>query len=175
MTKEDLQRFCSEDDSRKDTIGLPFSEGEWTYATDGRILLRVPRLADVPENPKAPKNVQKNIFDLNPISEQWQKVPVQLPPLYEGEKCDLCRGEGQHECECGNVHDCDRCQGTGLLPVKGKPIDIGGVHSVSHIYLHKIRDIPGIEICASTNGTPHALGLRFDGGGEGRLMGMRTE
>ncbi len=173
MTKEDLQRFCSDDDYRKDAVGVPWSEGDWTYATDGRLLLRVPRLPDVPENEKAPKNIDKNIFDLNPITGNWQKIPSPLPAFGDGEKCDECKGSGQHECRCGDQHDCGKCEGSGSLPSKSIAVEIG-CHHVAHIYLHKIRDIPGIEICQSATSKAYALGLRFDGG-DGRLMGMRVD
>ena len=58
MNRADLQRFAAgEDDLR--SIHLPWSRGEWTYATNQHILVRVPRLADVEENPQPPRSQSK--------------------------------------------------------------------------------------------------------------------
>ena len=67
LTPEDLQRFCSDDESRP-SICHPFSQEKWTYATDGRLLIRVPRLAEVPEYEDAPKMVDAQIFGTQPIT-----------------------------------------------------------------------------------------------------------
>ncbi len=170
LTADDLKRFCWPDIDRP-TIAQPFSQGSWTYATDGRMMLRVPRLAAVAEREDAPKNLDKNIFATNPISEKWQAVPVDLPDLSTNEECETCGGSGDHECHCGHNHDCGDCKGVGFRPAKAQYVQIG-IHSVSHILLHKIKDIPGIEICVSAKDGSHALGIRFAGGGEGRLMPM---
>ncbi len=151
----------------------PFSQAGWTYATDGRLLIRVPRLADVPEYEDSPKDIQKNIFDTQPISGKWQAVPADLPALTQ-EVCESCGGDGKHECSCGNIHDCDNCDGSGQVPTRAKGAQIG-FHLVSYIYLHKIKDLPDIEICESAKDDIHALGIRFDSGGEGRLIPLRKE
>ncbi len=44
----DLKPFCGDNDIRY-YLNEPFSEGEFTYATNGHILIRVPRRDDVPE------------------------------------------------------------------------------------------------------------------------------
>ena len=40
MTKEDLQKYCGD----RCTFSKPFSKGDFSYATDNHILIRVPRI-----------------------------------------------------------------------------------------------------------------------------------
>ena len=46
-----LDIFC---DPSSPGLTRPFSVGTWSYATNGHILVRVPRRDDVAENPDAP-------------------------------------------------------------------------------------------------------------------------
>ena len=45
--------------------------------------------------------------------EQWKEQNTDLFEVKED--CDECNGSGSHECECGDVHDCGFCQGTGKV------------------------------------------------------------
>jgi len=69
----DLKLFCDPNDPVRPWLGQPFSAGAWTYATDGHIAVRVPRLEDVAENPAAPAEqatpVPVNVFA---VTEQGQ-------------------------------------------------------------------------------------------------------
>jgi hypothetical protein len=56
----DLDQFCAWD---RPAILQPFSYGEWTYAADGKIMIRVPRRADVAENNEAPNAAAAAIFE----------------------------------------------------------------------------------------------------------------
>jgi hypothetical protein len=170
MTANDLKAFCSTDESCL-PIMSPWSEDQWSYATDGKLIIRVPRLADVPENKEAPNYLQKRIFDFHAISGDWQKIPTPLP--VEEVDCETCGGTGGHLCSCGNEHDCGDCQGSGRCPPKPKGIKVGW-HEVNHVLLHKLLSLPGVEICPSAKDNISALGIRFEGGGEGRLMPMMT-
>lgn len=75
----DLSHFCYTEDDRP-TIQQSWSRGDFTYATNGHVAIRVPRLRDVPENDRAP-DVEGRILsklsfdDLRPIA-----IP-RLPPL----------------------------------------------------------------------------------------------
>jgi hypothetical protein len=46
LTKEDLQRFCSTDETRPNLLE-PWSQGDFSYAADGYTIIRVPRLSNV--------------------------------------------------------------------------------------------------------------------------------
>ena len=87
LTKQDLMKFCSTDQSRV-RIGNPWSIGEYTVATNGHILIRIPRLPDVPENPKAPR-IDKGVFPKS-APEVWYSIPeFEVPKLIA---CQACLG-----------------------------------------------------------------------------------
>lgn len=164
----DLQKFCSTSSDRKN-IGQPWSDGEWTYATDGRICVRVPRRADVPENPEAPKNVSHTIFDCNPNDGKFQPLPGFTAPKMVA--CDNCGGDGKCECPaCDAQHDCGCCKGTGKVEEKLPGVKFGN-QLINPKYLVLIADLPGAMLA---NGMEKyaAVTVKFDGG-EGRLMPMR--
>jgi hypothetical protein len=47
----DLDLFC---DPERRNLAVPFSLNRHTYATNGHIIVRVPRRPDIPENKEAP-------------------------------------------------------------------------------------------------------------------------
>ena len=78
MAEIDLSHFCYTEDDRP-YLKNPWSRGDFTYATNGYVMVRVPRRADVPENDEAPdatRVLTKVKFDdLRPV------VKPVLPPL----------------------------------------------------------------------------------------------
>jgi hypothetical protein len=125
MTLEEMQRFCSSDVTRPQ-IHTPFTGGEWTYATDGRILIRVPAIPGA-RTDHFPKDYDKVVPD------GFGMEAVEFPPGWneffeervvcgdcEGsgrmKYCESCVGEGEVECECcGQMAYCNECKGTGRL------------------------------------------------------------
>lgn len=122
----DLSVFCKTD---HDMLNTPWSEGDFTYASNGLLLVRVPRRDDVAEKIEAP-NIQGTSlgagFDKTPI--EWFSVPnIEIAT----KECQKCKGTGhQYTCpECegsGEVslstdwsdygeHSCETCGGTGQL------------------------------------------------------------
>lgn len=78
----------------------PWTAGNFTYATNGWLIIRVPRLPDVLPNPAAPQGIDKSIFDENPHAPE--SLPVGgfvIPPLTGPGKCQNCRGNGTHFCD----------------------------------------------------------------------------
>lgn len=173
ITKELLQKFCHPE---RESLGQPWTAGNFTYATDGRLIVRVPRLADVLPNPAAPQGVYKIIFDDSPHAAE--SLPVGgfvIPPLAGTAKCRNCGGSGQHFCDdCDSRHDCEKCNTTGRIPEQAIRVEIFGA-SVSHLLLNAIKDLPNCRIAASALPPEQfrALAFFFDGG-EGRLMPMKT-
>lgn len=89
MNARYLKKFCSHSRSRKE-IAKPWSVGEFTVATDGKIIIRVKRLKSIPENPNAPSidrifNLSMNkiggwIF-VQRLTPMDNKVPVAVAEL----------------------------------------------------------------------------------------------
>ena len=69
----DLAKFCSRDAGRISSIGTPWTVGEWTYATDGHIAIRVPRRDDVTRSDGP--DVQR-VMDKAPAAKDMRPVPV---------------------------------------------------------------------------------------------------
>jgi len=111
----DLQKFCgSQDDDR---IGRLWSVDQWTMATNGHILIRVPRIDGVEENPKAPKVVGSFVgkcLDREPAV--WVKCPEVDGP--QSKTCALCAGSGKNFL-------CPECDGSGEVSFETQFSDYG--------------------------------------------------
>lgn len=127
-----LMAVCSKDPTRH-SIAEPFSRGLFTYATDGRVLLRVDRNYDYPENNGAPSLDPRFFkFDHHLVpEEEWVDGVTSVERKFvdcddcEGtgkvSKCPACDGKGEILCCCAScgdehTHDCGRCDGSGKLP-----------------------------------------------------------
>lgn len=92
MTIEILEKFCSKTLLGQSRTDYPWSDGNYTYATDNCLLIRVPRIQSIPENESAPK--VENIFINNPPGKDAYPIPLYNP---------------------NSVWDCNECQGTGRV------------------------------------------------------------
>lgn len=170
MTTELLQKFCSIDPTRQ-AIHQPWTRDGFTYATDGRILVRVPAMADVPENEQAP-----NADRLWPMSSTWQVTgqPVpEHPPEPFSTPCKECDGKGKWSETRGKRRvdsECTECDGTGSV-VQAQPIAFGK-HLLSDVYLRKLSLLPGVKWLHESTEENLPVRFTFDGG-EGLLMPMR--
>lgn len=196
MTAEQLQPFCSTDETRPN-IAKPFSIGDWTYATDGRIIIRVPRLAEVPDLDPI------NRIDPDRLMVEHQAGPAWLPmPAVEPAppprpctrckgvpvpQCQACRGAGEvvyefwHENSCyrrdedcpvcQGVTSCPRCDGTLTEPEQfdASPVEIGGI-LIGAPFARLLASLPGCEL--APRGEYDPCRFRFDGG-EGLVMPLR--
>ena len=118
----DLQKFCAKD-SIKYAIANPFVRGGWRYATDGRVLVRVP----APLIPSDGINrEQQPDVDTVLRGVDFTKCTESMPPLRSDSRgkdkekkcnckmCPSCDGTGGCVCpDCGNGHDCPVCDGLG--------------------------------------------------------------
>jgi hypothetical protein len=84
----------------------PFSLGDYSYATNGHILVRVSRLADVPErealNEKAARMFDG--LDFMALDAALVDIPNFSPP--DPNPCPVCEGSGK-------VSTCPECKGAG--------------------------------------------------------------
>lgn len=123
----DLDQFCSLDSPN--SISTPWSEGDFTYASNGHLLVRIPRRDDIPEKIGAPSIQGTSLgAGFHKTPGEWIAVP-KLEIIKED--CRYCKGRGkQYTCpECdgeGEVglhtdwsdygeHTCETCGGNGQL------------------------------------------------------------
>ena len=98
-----LNRFCG----LGEQIGNPFINGDYTYATNGHIIVRVPRIAAV---------VKEVMID--PTTMPWDHAtltgwrPIDSYPLPERIICARCKGTKKVVCP--------ECEGTGEAFLRGK-------------------------------------------------------
>lgn len=161
----DLKKFCGTDTWRT-YIHDPFSRGEYTYATDGAIIVRVPLVAEIGETPRTP-NPEK-IFAPMP-ADGWRTLRVALPTVAPTKECGSCYHGFEHDCpDC--TCECDECKGTGFVE-PNLSTEIGGV-IFDLKYIRMVAELPGVEVVITDGISPSFF--RFEGG-DGALMPMRSE
>lgn len=182
-----LQPFCATKNDPREWLRAPFTQGEFTFACNGHIAVRVDKCCDTP-------NVS-NIAKLFDGYETYECSPfiIRLPAPKKCQRCSNgrvrecpgCEGNGyfdyrgyDYNCqECGargtllgGDDICILCDGTGLdedRPIMYRDICIGVC------YARLILTLPNIQVAASRIIQSLALPFRFDGG-YGLLMG-RTD
>ena len=174
MKKEDLKRFCDTEGYRH-TLAEPWSTEKHTYASNGHIIIRVPRMADVPERSNAPKidgTLLGEAFEYGP--EKWYPIPKITAP--KEQECPSCKGSGEitkcHECGCElPIRDgvCSDCDGTGYI-LKHISVEVAGA-LFSDVYLYDIGRLEGAEI--APRGAMESARFRFNGG-DGLLMPRKS-
>ena len=162
LTLQQLQVFCSTDETRT-VLQVPFSDAFYTYATDRRIIVRVPLWPDVTATgPNAAKVCEHIPADWTAI--KLVKLPEPLPPI-ETEVCESCGGGEE------NKKGCDECDGKGFTN-KTTFYRLGN-RCYQPFYLHKIATLPDVVIAPDYGMYPQPLRFKFTGG-VGLLMPMRV-
>jgi hypothetical protein len=110
MMPDELKKFCADRDIRA-YLNTPFSLGEWTYACDGHICIRTPRVDAVAEV-ELPKKTLKSLSEVF-AKEFGDWVPVPVVTIRPDVVCNTCHGTLEVECDLGHMHDCEGCDGTG--------------------------------------------------------------
>lgn len=129
MSDVDLKEFCAAGEWRS-YLEQPFSIGEFTYATNGHMALRVPRRADVGSVKNAPESIA-GMFEKVEGKEAGARPLPNIPDVpmsvcrdcRGGGKvtsCRECGGEGELECDLGHDHECGDCDGRGFFPALGR-------------------------------------------------------
>jgi hypothetical protein len=151
MTREDLKPFCISTDWGRVELEEPFSHGLFSYATNGHILIRVPRLADVTSE-KGPTSDDLFVRAQSPA--EWIDVPDPGPALFD--RCDCCGGQ---------PGGCDECDWTGRFE-PFTPVRVGDQFFQAK-YLRLLRTLPGVKIGPTFE--MYAARFQFDGG-DGLIM-----
>ena len=176
----DLNQFCSRDESRP-YLTKPFSRGDWTYATNGHICVRVPRIEGVGEIKPVPGykvyETAEGFFRDIPSEGFKALPPVNLPDNSDA-PCAECDGRGSaHDCPSCQC-PCSDCDGTGHLPA-GHGISVGIGGAIYHgRYIAQLQALPGVTVSPPSKiigiSDYRAAFFRFDGG-EGILMPLRRK
>lgn len=157
MNRAELQQFAAGEDDLRYYIRLPWSRGEWSYATNGHIIVRVPRLADVDENPQAP-GAEKLFAE----TKQAEFIPVPECAMPPDVDCTYCDGTGKDPGD--RRYNCKECDHGERPSLEG--LDVGPA-SFAKRYLAMIQ---GWEI--APNGPKGAAWIR-NGEATGLLMPRR--
>lgn len=119
----DLMKFVAEPNDWRKRLSTPWSLGEYSYATNGHIGVRVPRREDVPERPDAP-DFPRILASVKPSLMQVPVPSFEAPPFKKPcpdcngfgimAPCANCDGKGEIECHsCGHENECEKCHGSG--------------------------------------------------------------
>lgn len=161
----DLKKFCS---NRNKRCAVPWSRGDYTFATNEHIIVRVPRLSDIPEKEEAPDALIL-----------WKTVlisgdPVLIPDLPSPimVRCEDCLGEPRVA-----IAECEECNGTGMVrDIQNS--EVGGMFFADQ-YLELIKELPDYKFYPVKYDFPTGGSFRvgpspftFDGG-DGLLLPVR--
>lgn len=183
----DLQQFCEKDGIRY-YLAQPFILDGNTYASNGRIIVRIPGGGADTELPRSFAAAVRKMF----AAEHTDFAP--LPTISAPKVCPDCKGTGRLEnvecADCGGIgefrhgrhdYDCLECDGTGRYGSREctscwngellQPVPVGAAHFQAR-YLRMIAALPNARMSAPAKDGPAAF--VFDGG-EGRLMPCRPE
>lgn len=172
---------------RGEWIRKPWTVGDYTHATDGRILVRVPKLDGFDATEDAVTKTAGVIAQFSDWKNAGQGMPLPAFQPRETENCKTCKGTGRAEyVECdtcggaislnGQTIKCVDCSGTGhrLKPGPGGFAAVKlGSQFTSSFYYEKLASLPGLVWFNASD----ALGpmyFRFDDG-DGLLMPLKYE
>jgi hypothetical protein len=192
----DLKKICTSICPSIYDLSAPFSDENYTYATNGFLCLRVARVPEI----TAPVPIESiKTMQFSPtIDGKWSAIPkFRLP---DTEKCTSCGGSGRvqtceecdgtgevgfenafndYEFECkscrgggvpkGDEVDCKDCDGTGAQVEGVYLVDVFD-RKVSGQSLALIYDLPGVELFSEESNQFNYF--RFDGG-VGIFMGVK--
>lgn len=138
----DLMKFCAPKWERRSSLHYPWSTPHYTYATNGKVGIRVALRSDVFPRPDAPDLERvmtnaKEATDLRPI-------PPFTAPSFE--LCGHCEGEGNVRCgECGRPHDCEWCDAKGHTG-DNTAVRLSDTVEVQGHYLNLIASLPNVRL-----------------------------
>jgi len=180
ITLDQIKSFCSTDPIRF-KLAEPFNLEEWTYATDGRIIVRIKRGLETLQTAK-----EANINPLsayNGVFTDWFKLPAfevepePVPPEPKRTICNECDGTGDCDCYCPKCDgECEECGGEGEitdLGPKPPPYPIGIIKgTVFNLrFIQKIQRLGEMEWSLGEKGM---MAFRNEDC-EGRIMAMESK
>ena len=165
-TPLDIQPFCAAGDGfRAKEFSKPFSRGDYTYATDGTIAVRVPRRADVAVSEVG--DALPGLFIGVEAIECRPLARVELPkPKVETGSCRSCEGRGrEHDCpDCQCI--CEDCNGSGIEErdtIASASVGIGKA-SISLANARRLLALSDVAIEEPSRKAGQMIRFRFAGG-----------
>lgn len=165
-------------------LAWPFLQDVYVYATDGRVLARVPA-ALVPDpgrfaagDRRVPSGLDGTLAAEGPFS----ATAVPLPEVAERETCPDCEGTGKAGTDWDADEDdpCDSCEGDGSFP-SNDSVDVGpgrlAAHFVGMLRRHGVTEVfPSVAMNRSRHQGVSGYTFRFAiGDAEGVVKGLSQE
>ena len=168
-----LTQFCERNAMRL-WLSEPFGVGEYTYASNCHILVRVPR-SEWPSY-YLPEEARPASF---PTLLEWldgSPAMAPLPAIPPGpfyEKCFMCSGSGEVDYDCcgGHIGECDECDGEGVI--EKHTFYRFGSRSFNARYLRMIQALPDAQL--AIDGPKMDAALFTFTGGRGLLMAVSED
>lgn len=125
----DLMRFCANQSDHREYLRQPWLEGDWVYATNAHVCVRVPPELSIPCEPGTSKHPKPSLMfaQFGRDEGEYRQLP-KLPLLLA---CGACHGKGIlnvrrcPDCTDGTFqhgqhwYDCQNCE--------GEPVDAGWI------------------------------------------------
>jgi len=184
ITAKDLMPFVSQDETRPAICQL-FDVDDRTVATDGRIMISVPKLEHDKETESEHLNTCRSSVRalFKDSSEYGEFKPLLKDDGTWFESCEDCDGLGKTErIQCPNcgyhigvAHpvECPSCDGKGKRQSDSRKAVKFGIHLLKPLYIDLLAGLPNVMLAAHKTDPMAPVAIKFDDGGEGRLMPMR--
>ncbi len=144
-----LESFCEKDEDTRHSLALPVCQGDYVYATDGRIVVRMPANSYSGEVSKG--RSYPAVEDLG-----WDKEVVRWEPVPEPQPCDYCNSRRTIPSHDRNIQ----------VPCRECLVQIQDTSLAWHLVEPLTRFGTGLEVGLEigTAGPMSAVHFRFDGG-----------
>ena len=155
----DLKPFCHYGRGRLE-LSRPWTAGNFTYASDGRVAIRTRVYVGVqPLNDGPHARIDKWLCEADGAT--VVPLPTVQIPIAERTDCEKCNGSGfEHECPDCRC-ECRECDGRGFEEQQ-VAVKWGGDHILAATW-QRIAALPSARIANAKNSNEHFL-FRFDGG-----------
>lgn len=166
----DLAAFCN---AVVPSCAAPWSDGGYTYATDGAVLLRMKARANTPAaNHPATGTANAALASYPaPDARRFEPLPPSITPATALIPCPECHGSGAVLSDKNKPIFCQNCLGE-KTTWDTRPVQIGNQLFAAH-YLARLSNLPGVLIATLNGHSPCPLRIAFDDG-EGLLMPRRA-
>ncbi len=145
----DLLPFCLRYSSRYYDVSKPFRQGEYVYATDGCVAVRVD---------PAGYDVTRSVLKPDMSAMPWTSEGLDWMPWPDRSRVRAGRYD---VCECGSW-GCEQCAGR-CITYEPNAQPIGDMY-IGGCYDRIIRPLPGIEWTRRKFEMHRCVAFRFDGG-----------